>query len=492
MFQDLLHRLRFHFAQLLDERRLADGLIGIPALLALALLMFLGLYSIGGLGVEALERLENEAKGQLEQQRFAEARILARRLATTPSKNLAAVVIEAKALRGMGKVKESARVLARIASLDQAGYAPAHVVQAAVLLGQEKPDPEAALRHIEHALRADATNQDALELAARFAAGQQRWDSVLKYLDQMDMEKRADLLLMKATALQMTGMTDESVKCARRAEESLREMEHSAGSGADRIRYSIAVSLSLQRRYEAAVQWMMEATQRKLNKEDCRVLGGIYLSWSRDLKKQPAPDKAKILEMLAKAIQLSPESQDIIMAFLTECEDMGAADAEKRRYVQSVLGEGGGMTSSFLHYYLGVQEWKLGKREVARSHFELASSLNPGFRIITNNLAMALASVSTNQEELERALGMMNELISQEPDNPHFLDTRGHVYAKLGKLKEAVADFERALPYASARKPSVHSKLAELYQQLGMNQLAVEHRTASLATVTFPAAQGLQ
>ncbi len=482
MFQDTLYRRRFHLTQMLDERRPLDGLRGLPAGISLLLLGFIVFNSRGEMSRQNLDLLEKTAKSHLEQQHYVEARILAKRLAQSPSQSLKATLIEAKALRGMGKVSEAGRLLLRIAPLDQPGYSPAHIVQAATLLSQEQPDTAAAVQHIDHALHADPSNQDALELAARFAAGQKNWRVVLKYLDQMEITKRADLLLMKATALQLTGLKDESVKCARHAEDALRNMQNSVTTGADRIRYSIAVSLSLQRRFEQAVDWMMKSTEGRLNNEDRQVLGGIYLSWSRHLKDQSAMDPMKVLGMLEKGIQISPESQDIIMAFLNDCEELSTTPEERQRHVERGLGEGG-IATSFLHYYLGVQDWKQGDRDSARSHFELASSLNPGFKVISNNLAMAIASVSTRQDELEQALVMMNELVKQEPANPHFLDTRAHVHAKLGRLKEAVRDFESALPYAKA-KNSTHTRLAQLYQQMGMNEIANEHRSAALVRIS--------
>lgn len=478
MFQDSFYRLRHQLTQMLDERRPLDGLIGLPALFALILLGFIVFHASGGITPAQLDALEKKANAHLESQRFVEARIMAKRLAQHPSLSLKASLIEAKALRGLGKVNEAARLLARIAPLEQPGYAPAHVAQAAGLLTQEKPDPEAALRHIDHALNADPANQDALELAARFAAGQKSWRAVLKYLDRLPLAERADLMLMKATALQLSGMADESIKCARSAEMKLRDMQTGVTSGSDRIRYSIAVSLSLQRRFDQAIQWLMNATGGKLNNEDRQLLGGIYLSWSRHLKDQPAVDKLKVLELLQKGIQVSPESQDIIMAFLTDCEELETTPEERRHLVERVLGDGG-IATSFLHYYLGVQDWKAGRRDDARSHFELACSLNPGFKIISNNLAMAIAAVSERPDDLEKALAIMDDLVRQEPENVHFLDTRGHVLSKLGRLKDAIRDFELALPKAPV-KASTHAKLAELYQQIGMNELANEHRTAAI------------
>ena len=166
------------------------------------------------------------------------------------------------------------------------------------------------------------------------------------------------------------------------------------------------------------------------------------------------------------------------MAFLGDCEDLTTTTADRQRYVERILGNGG-IATSFLHYYLGVQDWKLGNRESAKSHFELACSLNPGFKVIGNNLAMAMAEVSKDPAELDKALAIINDLIRQEPDNPFFLDTRGHVYAKMGKFKEAVADIERALPNARD-KNAAHVMLADLYDQLGMADLAAKHRSAAL------------
>ena len=103
-------------------------------------------------------------------------------------------------------------------------------------------------------------------------------------------------------------------------------------------------------------------------------------------------------------------------------------------------------------------------------------------QVISNNLAMAIAASSDRPDDLDKALTMMDDLVKQEPDNAHFLDTRGHVLARLGRIKDAISDFERALPKAPA-KASTHAKLAELYQQIGMSEIASEHRTAAVTPV---------
>jgi len=89
---------------------------------------------------------------------------------------------------------------------------------------------------------------------------------------------------------------------------------------------------------------------------------------------------------------------------------------------------------------------------------------------------MAIASVSNDTSELERALTMMEQLLRQEPQNLFFLDTRGHILIKLGRFPEAVRDLAMALPNAQ-NKTSAHATLAALYQKLDMPELAAQHQS---------------
>lgn len=484
MIEEMMHHLRYRVEMILDQRRGMDGILGLPALLILGLSAYMLVQDRCIAGRDHHEMLEKEAQSQLDKNHFVEARILARRLAQADARSQKAVLIEVKALRGMGREPEAARLLARVAPLNAPGHAPAHVMQAAMLLAQKSPDAQAARQHIDSALQSDPSNQDALELAARFTAAQRDWKATLAYLDKLHLENRADLLLMKATALQFSGLEDESIKCASLAEGALRGMHGSLPAGEDRVRLSIAISLSLQRKFDQAIKELLETTSAQPSKEERQVLGGIYLSWSRHLKSQPAADKMAVLSLVEKGIEISPESQDIIMAFLNDCDEINLNADQRRRLVERVLLREG-IATSFLHYYLGLQEWKQGRKEAARSHFELASTINPRFGIITNNLAMAIASVSNDHSELERALAMMEQLLQQEPQNLFFLDTRAHILIKLGRLHEAARDLARALPNAQD-KISANATLAALYDKLGMPELAAQHQSLAQVSAAKP------
>ncbi len=49
------------------------------------------------------------------------------------------------------------------------------------------------------------------------------------------------------------------------------------------------------------------------------------------------------------------------------------------------------------------------------------------------------------QLKTTQALNEINSLISEEPNNPHFLELKGQIYLETGKVKEAKAEFQKSL-----------------------------------------------
>jgi predicted Zn-dependent protease len=91
---------------------------------------------------------------------------------------------------------------------------------------------------------------------------------------------------------------------------------------------------------------------------------------------------------------------------------------------------------------------------------------------VANNMA-TLLTLST-PPELDRALAIIQSVVTNTPANPEFRDTRGQILLKLGRYQEAITDLEFALP---SLKPAAntHKALAEAYQALGLSELAQEH-----------------
>ncbi len=95
---------------------------------------------------------------------------------------------------------------------------------------------------------------------------------------------------------------------------------------------------------------------------------------------------------------------------------------------------------------------------------------------ILNNLAVAL--VRSEPSQPGRALEIINIALLEYPDNPDILSTRGEIYIALKKWQEALADLERALPFRRESK-IVHESLSVVYNELGNQPLAEEHRKAA-------------
>ncbi len=102
-----------------------------------------------------------------------------------------------------------------------------------------------------------------------------------------------------------------------------------------------------------------------------------------------------------------------------------------------------------------------------------------------NNLALVL---SRTDQQPERAEQLAMAAIASEPRNAHFHDSLGEIRARNGDSIGAIECYEAAIgfdPDANATR----KKLADLYRELGMNEMAeVQERALqkSAAEATSP------
>lgn len=97
---------------------------------------------------------------------------------------------------------------------------------------------------------------------------------------------------------------------------------------------------------------------------------------------------------------------------------------------------------------------------------------------LLNNLRWAIAHAEP--PDLDRALNLANAAHQAAPNHPDVLETRGQILAKLGRWKEAITDLDKALP-AMPNRARVHDTLAPAYENLGVKELADEHRRRARA-----------
>ena len=138
-----------------------------------------------------------------------------------------------------------------------------------------------------------------------------------------------------------------------------------------------------------------------------------------------------------------------------------------------------------IHLALGTRLLGIGNLQEGAEHLEQAVKLNPSAAIAMNNLAWTLAS--KEPPDLARAEALAAQAVALLPANPQILETRGQIYLKQGRWKDARSDLEAVLPiYAQQpqlRKqlPHLHNSLAKAYHELGNADMARLHRERARA-----------
>ena len=116
----------------------------------------------------------------------------------------------------------------------------------------------------------------------------------------------------------------------------------------------------------------------------------------------------------------------------------------------------------------------------AERHFEAAHLACPGNPIIANNLAALIGTRRTGLQS-DRAIGIINRVLGDHPNEAAFLDTRGLIFLRAGNLTGAVASLESALIINP--QPGTRLALAEAYARLGRHEDAAAQRDAAAGAV---------
>ena len=121
-----------------------------------------------------------------------------------------------------------------------------------------------------------------------------------------------------------------------------------------------------------------------------------------------------------------------------------------------------------------------GEYDKAIDVYAAALEKNPESMLLTNNLAMLLVSVKTDNSNLEQAGKLAERLGASE--NPAYLDTYGWIHYLRGDLKNALPALERAV--------SSDPERAEFQYHLGMIQYKNGDITAAESSLKAALANG--
>lgn len=146
-------------------------------------------------------------------------------------------------------------------------------------------------------------------------------------------------------------------------------------------------------------------------------------------------------------------------------EAIDAADIGKELVVNDPV------TEAEFYAQKGEASFGLGNTAIGTESFEKALSLDPKNQLTKNNYAMRLALANYN---LPKALQLIDEVITQYPNQAPFSDTKGVVLFQQGKYPEAFRFFELANQLQPNDRNYVEH-LGDAHFKMGDTQLAVDH-----------------
>jgi len=197
-----------------------------------------------------------------------------------------------------------------------------------------------------------------------------------------------------------------------------------------------------------------------------------------------------LLTYLSRALQYDPNHGLALNRLMSYATAKVEGNIELRTILARVIAEG--KEPGLAHLAMGNLCWLEEDHDQALFHFNQATKIRDDVPVLLNNMAWLIAH-DPNAPDLDRSLALVNSALTSRPDNPHFLDTRGTIYCLKKEWESALPDLEKALAGIKDKK-SVHQKLAEVYDNLKMSEIAEQHRilAESLAqetaakTVTAP------
>ncbi|MCR9200665.1 MAG: hypothetical protein NXI04_18670 [Planctomycetaceae bacterium] len=202
------------------------------------------------------------------------------------------------------------------------------------------------------------------------------------------------------------------------------------------------------------------------------MLAGVYQNYHDILQREGRPISL-LLSQLAKALTFDPNHAASLKRLMSYAEATVEGNVEIREILERVVSEA--QEPALAHMAIGNLCWLEGDHDQARIHFDISMSQRTDVPIMLNNMAWMLAH-DESDPDLERALGMVTSALEADPENARFLDTRGTILVKLERWRLALNDLEKALK-GVPNKAAVHRNLATVYENLGMQGIADQHRS---------------
>lgn len=182
----------------------------------------------------------------------------------------------------------------------------------------------------------------------------------------------------------------------------------------------------------------------------------------------------KGLNIIESAVKKQPKSPRLQLARAIYHEELGRLDQARRLIVEMAQRF---PEESEVQFRLGVVEDKLGNQDSSIAAMKKAVKLNPRNAEAMNYLAYTWA---VRKENLREALAMAEKADSLSPESGHIIDTLAWIHYHLGDTKKSLALLERAVVMTNG-DPVVLYHLGDVFLALGRSKDALEQYKKALA-----------
>src|ERR1700751_4419543 len=227
--------------------------------------------------------------------------------------------------------------------------------------------------------------------------------------------------------------------------------------------------------YREAKQWQQATAVAKEAVQKIPGDRGLQMVYAAQLADSGQPDKA--LAEVQSLLKGKPEDRDVYITLAQMHTRLKRWDDAQQALDKAEQLSTKPDDKEYVYFLRGSTFERQKKYDQAEEMFRKVLANDPQNSMTLNYLGYMLADRGV---KLEEALGLIKKAVELEPSNGAYLDSLGWAYYRLGKYDQA----EEQLVKASQRigtDPTVHDHLGDVYQKTGRLKLAVAHWERAVA-----------
>jgi len=322
--------------------------------------------------------------------------------------------------------------------------------------------PELIKEQLHKVLEIAPKDAAALTSLGDIALAEKKVEEARKYYDRLEeADPKSPAAQFKQGDLLLAGeKTDEALK---RYEKAL-ELNPDYLPALNRI---LTVHVQQQKMDVALARAREQVKKRPANPD-------FYISLGRLEAMNKEPEKAR--ESFENALELAPESQAPMFQLAQLAQSQGNLDEAIERYRTMRERDRGNQAVGLLLSTLYLQKGDpLKALEVTREVYEA----NPNSASTANNLAYYYAEFEPTEENLKKALEIIEAPLQKHPDNLSIVDTAAWIHFRMGDYEKAKRLLMTVLDKIEDT-PDVNFHLGMIHYKLGEEEKAAERLRIAL------------